>query len=85
MRAFNIRCGIGPDLERPSKRYGSTPVDGPLSGQSIMDHWDSMLDTWYETVGYDRKTGRPLPDTLSRLGLEDVIEPLWGKQTAAKI
>ncbi len=84
MRAFNIRCGIGPDLERPSKRYGSTPVDGPLSGQSIMDHWDSMLDTWYETVGYDRKTGRPLPDTLSRLGLEDVIEPLWGKQTAAK-
>ena len=29
MRAFNVRCGITPDLERPSKRYGSVPVDGP--------------------------------------------------------
>ncbi|MBI2371254.1 MAG: hypothetical protein HYV08_13665, partial [Deltaproteobacteria bacterium] len=31
-RAFNLRCGIGPELERPSPRYGSTPVDGPGKG-----------------------------------------------------
>ena len=35
MRAFNLRCGITPDLEKPSKRYGSIPVDGPAKGQDI--------------------------------------------------
>ncbi|MBI3025210.1 MAG: hypothetical protein HYY66_05950 [Candidatus Tectomicrobia bacterium] len=78
MRAFNLRCGIGPGIEKPSKRYGSTPVDGPIAGVSILDQWDKLLDTWYETTGYDRASGRPLPETLRALGLEDVIEPLWG-------
>ena len=78
MRAFNLRCGIGPEHEQPSRRYGSTPADGPVAGKSILPHWDKMLGIWYETVGYDRKSGRPLPETLRALGLEEVIEPLWG-------
>ena len=78
LRAFNLRCGIGPELEKPSKRYASTPVDGPIAGVSILDHWETMLDTWYETAGYDRKTGRPTPETLRALELDDVIAPLWG-------
>ncbi|MFH1609474.1 MAG: aldehyde ferredoxin oxidoreductase C-terminal domain-containing protein [Candidatus Bipolaricaulota bacterium] len=81
MRAFNLRCGIGPEVERPSKRYGSIPVDGPLAGVSILEHWDRMLDIWYEIVGYDRKSGRPLPETLRALDLEDVSEALWGAET----
>ena len=43
MRAFNVRCGITPDLERPSKRYGSVPVDGPAKGQDTAPHWERML------------------------------------------
>ncbi len=78
LRAFNLRCGIGPEVEKPSKRYGSTPVDGPIAGVSILDHWEEMLDIWYETVGYDRKSGRPTPETLRSLELEEVIESLWG-------
>ena len=78
-RAFNLRCGIGPELERPSFRYASTPVDGPAKGQSILPHWDGMLDTWYEAVGYDRKTGRPRPETLQALGLGHLIPDLWGR------
>ena len=58
-RAFNLRCGIGGELERPSKRYGSTPVDRPAKGQSIEKHWEQMLDLWYEGMGYDRASGRP--------------------------
>jgi aldehyde:ferredoxin oxidoreductase len=76
-RAFNARCGIGPDLERPSARYGSVPVDGPAKGQDVSPHWERMLDRWYATVGYDRKTGRPLPQTLWELGLGDVVRSLW--------
>ncbi len=78
LRAFNLRCGIGPELEYPSPRYGSTPADGPAKDQAIMDQWEHMLDVWYETVGYDRKTGKPLPDTLNRLGLEWLARDLWG-------
>src|SRR5207302_10662850 len=29
LRAFNLRCGIGTDLEYPSARYGSRPWAGP--------------------------------------------------------
>jgi hypothetical protein len=36
-----------------------------------------MLDVWYEQVGYDRKTGKPLPELLDRLGLEGLKADLW--------
>jgi aldehyde:ferredoxin oxidoreductase len=39
-----------------------------------------MLDVWYETVGYDRKTGRPTPETLRQLGLEQLVADLWGRE-----
>jgi hypothetical protein len=39
-----------------------------------------MLDVWYETVGYDRQTGKPLPATLQELGLESLIPALWGTE-----
>ncbi len=78
-RAFNLRCGIGPELERPSPRYSSTPVNGPAKGQNILLHWDHMLDAWYETVGYDRRSGRPRPETLQGLGLGDLIPAIWGQ------
>jgi aldehyde:ferredoxin oxidoreductase len=83
LRAFNVRCGITPELERPSKRYGSVPIDGPAKGQNVLANWERMLDVWYDTVGYDRKTGKPLPATLQELGLEHLIPDLWGaKETA---
>jgi aldehyde:ferredoxin oxidoreductase len=78
LRAFNLRCGIGPDREYPSARYGSVPVDGPAKGQAVLDQWERMLDVWYETVGYDRQTGKPLPATLKRLGLDWLARDLWG-------
>ncbi len=80
LRAFNLRCGIGPESEYPSRRYGSTPVDGPAKGQAVSEQWEKMLDTWYELVGYDRKTGRPKPETLKKLGLDFLIKDLWGKK-----
>jgi aldehyde:ferredoxin oxidoreductase len=80
LRAFDLRCGLGPDLEQPSVRYGSTPVDGPARGQSVRPHWDHMLDVWYQCVGYDRQSGRPRPETLQALGLEGLIPALWGPE-----
>jgi aldehyde:ferredoxin oxidoreductase len=79
LRACSLRCGITPATEYPSKRYGSTPVDGPAKGQAVMDQWEKMLDTWYAEVGFDRKTGKPLPETCRALGAEWLARDLWGR------
>jgi aldehyde:ferredoxin oxidoreductase len=79
LRAFNLRCGIGTDVEYPSVRYGSQPVDGPAKDHDVMKQWEHMLDVWYETVGYDRKTGKPRRETLKKLGLDWLARDLWGK------
>jgi aldehyde:ferredoxin oxidoreductase len=77
MRAFNIQAGITRELDRPSERYGSTPVDGPSKGISIQPHWDAMLDNYYRLLGWDLATGKPLKATLKALGLEHVIADIW--------
>ena len=79
MRAFNIRHGLTPELDAPSLRYGSTPVDGPAKGKSIMPHWDWMRRNYYQLMGWDATTSKPLPETLRALGLEDVGRDLWGR------
>ena len=76
MRAYNIRCGLMPNMDNPSPRYGSTPVDGPNKGLSVMSHWKDMLSNYYNLMGWDRKTGIPLWETLTELGLEYVIKDL---------
>ena len=44
-----------------------------------MDQWERMVDVWYETVGYDRKTGKPTRETLKKLGLDGIAKDLWRK------
>jgi aldehyde:ferredoxin oxidoreductase len=77
MRAFNLRHGVAVDVESTSPRWSSAPVDGPAKGVSIAEHWDSMLDNYYRLMGWDRETGRPLPETLKSIGLEHVTGDLW--------
>ena len=77
-RAFNIRHGVDPRLERPSPRYGSTPIDGPAAGIGIMEHWDYIIRRIREGLGWDVESGKPLPETLKRLGLDFIIKDLWG-------
>ncbi len=79
LRAFNIRHGHTRNDDRPSPRYGSTPVDGPSKGKTLASQWDAMLDNYYKMMGWDIKTSKPLPETLRSLGLEHVIPHLWGK------
>jgi len=76
LRIFNFRHGMKKDDERPSKRYGSIPVDGPAKGKNIMEKWDGMLENYYTLMGWDPKTGRPLPETLKKLGLEELVKDL---------
>jgi aldehyde:ferredoxin oxidoreductase len=75
MRVFNLRHGISAELDAPSTRYGSIQVDGPIAGRSIMPSWDKMLANYYSLMGWDKK-GKPLPETLKGLGLENLLPDL---------
>lgn len=77
LRCFNLRHGIGPELEFPSPRYGSTPVDGPAQGKSSAEHWHAMRRRYYELMGWDLESGKPLASTLRSLGLDFVLPDLW--------
>jgi aldehyde:ferredoxin oxidoreductase len=76
-RAFNLRHGIRAELDAPSLRYGSTPLDGAAAGRGIMPHWDKMLRNYYSLMGWSEQ-GIPLPETLRGLGLDAVVSDLWG-------
>lgn len=79
LRAFNTRHGIiGRETDKPSARYGSAPDAGPWKGKSLLTVWDEMLNVYYSGMGWD-KSGKPLPETLEKLGLEYVSADLWPK------
>ena len=73
MRVYNYRCGITKELDAPSARYGSSPVDGPVKGVSTKEIWDKAVRRYYELMGWDPETGYPLPATLKELGLASLV------------
>ena len=73
MHVFNHRCGMTKEMDAPSARYGSSPVDGPAQGISTKEIWERVTKRYYELMGWDPETGYPLPTTLKSLGLDDLI------------
>jgi aldehyde:ferredoxin oxidoreductase len=76
LRVFNFRHGLNPALEAPSFRYGSTPCDGPAQGKNIEPYFEWMKAFYFELMGWDPETGKPLPHTLESLGLGKLIPDL---------
>ena len=76
LRVFNFRHGLNIDTEAPSIRYGSSPVDGPAQGKYIMPHWESLRRNYYQQMGWDGNTGKPLRETLEGLGLAHIFQYL---------
>jgi aldehyde:ferredoxin oxidoreductase len=76
LRVFNIRHGLRTEMEAPSIRYSSAPVDGPAKGVSIAPYWDLIKRTYYREMGWDEERGFPLPQTLKQYGLEKLVEDL---------
>ena len=80
LRCFNLRHGHTAAMDAPSPRYGSAPADGPSKGISIIPQWNELRSKYYEGMGWDKETGKPLPETLKRYGLEFAAPELWGKK-----
>jgi len=73
LRVFNFKNGLTEDMEAPSQRYGSAPVDGPAKGIRVLDHWPLIREIYYRAMGWHPETGRPQAETLRNLDLEDLI------------
>jgi len=77
LRVFNFRHGLNPKLEAPSPRYQSTPVDGPAQGKAFSENFDWMKRNYWQKMGWDTETGKPLPETLEWLGLGELVAELY--------
>jgi aldehyde:ferredoxin oxidoreductase len=70
---FNIREGIDPaQIKLPPRMAGLPPkTDGPLSDVTI--DIDALVSEYSKAMGWDPKSRRPKSETLSRLGLSDLV------------
>ena len=59
LRVFNFRHGLTKDIEMPSLRYGSSPIDGPAKGKSIMPSWEALRRNYYQQMGWDPRRENP--------------------------
>jgi len=75
-RAFNIRHGLKAEDDTLSPRLLEPPPDGPSQGSAIQIR--PMVREYYQRLGWDEKTGKPLISTLESLGLEALIPDIWG-------
>ncbi len=71
LRLFNVREGLTPELDSASARLLEAPAGGPNEGKTLAPHFDRMLRGYYREMGWDEKTGKPLPETLLRLGIRE--------------
>ncbi|MGQ9556571.1 MAG: aldehyde ferredoxin oxidoreductase family protein [Desulfurispora sp.] len=70
-KLFNIREGFGrKDDTLPPRMLKESPRVGPCQNQTI--NLETMLDEYYAVMGWDRE-GKPTPETLTRLELEEFI------------
>ena len=81
IRAFCVREGIRREADTLPKRLMEDPLpEGPAKEMVIdKDTLEMMKDAYYEFRGWDNKTGKPAPEKLRELELDDLIEDLWGK------
>ncbi len=74
-RAFNVREGMTRAHDTLPRRLLEEPLpEGPAKGHVI--NLDPLLDAYYELRGWDKKTGKPTPEKLKELGLEELIQKI---------
>lgn len=71
---FNIKQGYAPSaVKLPERMAGNPPLPGgPLKGVKLKN--DEQVSLHWKAFGWDEKTGEPLPETVSRLGIDRLLE-----------
>lgn len=62
------------DIKVSPRLTDPAPADAvPAAGLSIAPYLEGWVRDYYQTLGWERKTGKPLHSTLKRLGMEEYI------------
>jgi len=78
-RVFSVREGLTRADDTLPPRLLEDPLpEGPAAGK-VNENLPAMLDKYYELRGWDKATGKPTPEKLKELGLEEYIPDIWGK------
>ena len=74
-KAFNIRQGFGrKDDKLPDRFFNDKVLYGPTEGETLSKSaFEKELDRYYDVRGWDQD-GRPMKNTLRRLGLENICK-----------
>lgn len=79
-RIFNMAHGLTADDDikvSPRITAPSPPDAGPAAGKSIAPYIEGWVRDYYERLGWDRRTGKPMRSTLKKLGLEEFTNIVW--------
>jgi len=79
-RIFNMKHGLTAedDYKLSPRLTEPAPADaGPAAGLSIGPYIEGWVRDYYQTLGWDRKTGSPLRSTMKKLGLEEFMNLVW--------
>jgi aldehyde:ferredoxin oxidoreductase len=78
-RVFNVREGVTRADDTLPPRLLEEPLpEGPAAGK-VNENLPAMLDRYYELRGWDKVTGKPTPEKLRELGLEEYIPDIWAR------
>jgi len=75
LRVFNAREGISRKEDKlPKKFFKALKGTGPTADVALTEEeMTKAQDLYYEMSGWDKTTGNPTPETLTRLELEWVL------------
>ena len=74
-RAINNRMGLTARNDKLPKAMLEPFPDGGSAG--YVPDLKAMLESYYEARGWDSQTGKPTPEKLAELGLDELTKDLW--------
>jgi aldehyde:ferredoxin oxidoreductase len=77
-RVFSVREGLTRADDTLPPRLLEEPLPEGLAEGKVNENLPAMLDKYYELRGWDKATGKPTPEKLKELGLEEYIPDIWG-------
>jgi aldehyde:ferredoxin oxidoreductase len=70
-RLFNAARGVTRRDDGLPARFVREPLNARGESRGAVLELEAMLDEYYRARGWDERTGRPLPEKLEELGLEE--------------
>jgi aldehyde:ferredoxin oxidoreductase len=81
-RALNLKLGLNPRQSEVLPKLWTQPLsEGGTEG--FVPDWEGMLREYYAYRQWDWDSGKPRPEKLVALELEDIVQDLWGDYQGA--